>query len=278
MGRGIAVDARGRAYIAGATNSTDFPTTRGALQRSYGGGPFDAFVVRLTARGRLDCATFLGDTHYDEANAIAVDARNRAVVTGRTVSPAFPVAGGLRPQVAGGAFVARLDAGGPGSATPPSRRRRPRQPRQRGVRGRARSPRHRYVTGVTNAARFPRVGHCSPARGRRGRVRARRAARHVLYSTYLGRREDDVGRAIAVTPGGTTYVTGRSGGRTFLARVAAGGRRLARWSWRGGDGGVGIALGGDGRVHVDATAVIAVGPSGAVRSARNAGGDVIVTG
>ena len=50
--------------------------------------------------------------------------------------------------------------------------------------------------------------------------------------------------------------------------------RLARWSWRGGDGGVGIALGGDGRVHVDATAVIAVGPSGAVRSARNAGGDV----
>src|SRR6201999_23185 len=34
-GRGIAVDAQGRAYVAGATSSPDFPTTRGALQRSY---------------------------------------------------------------------------------------------------------------------------------------------------------------------------------------------------------------------------------------------------
>src|SRR5262249_44226320 len=49
-GRGIAVDARGRAYVAGATNSTDLSTRR-ALQRSYGGGPFDAFVARLTPGG-----------------------------------------------------------------------------------------------------------------------------------------------------------------------------------------------------------------------------------
>jgi hypothetical protein len=45
FGAGIAVDGRGRAYVTGHTASADFPTTRGAFDRTLGGG--DAFVTKL---------------------------------------------------------------------------------------------------------------------------------------------------------------------------------------------------------------------------------------
>jgi hypothetical protein len=45
-GFGIALDATGNAYVTGQTSSTNFPTTPGAFQTSFG-GVSDAFVVKL---------------------------------------------------------------------------------------------------------------------------------------------------------------------------------------------------------------------------------------
>jgi hypothetical protein len=42
---GIAGDSAGFAYVRGFTRSTNFPTTPGAFQTSYGGGPSDDFVA-----------------------------------------------------------------------------------------------------------------------------------------------------------------------------------------------------------------------------------------
>ena len=47
MGDGIAVDpSTGDALVTGYTASTDFPTAN-ALQPTYGGGDYDAFVARI---------------------------------------------------------------------------------------------------------------------------------------------------------------------------------------------------------------------------------------
>ncbi|MFY9558656.1 MAG: SBBP repeat-containing protein [Terriglobales bacterium] len=46
---GVAVDASGSGYVAGLTNSTDFPMTSGALQASSGGGQYDGFVAKIAS-------------------------------------------------------------------------------------------------------------------------------------------------------------------------------------------------------------------------------------
>jgi hypothetical protein len=42
------VDASGNAYVAGSTSSTNFPTTPGAFQTTYGGGVGDVFVAKFS--------------------------------------------------------------------------------------------------------------------------------------------------------------------------------------------------------------------------------------
>src|SRR5438552_773176 len=68
-GSGIAVDAAGNVYVTGETRSIDFPTTAGAFQTTFGGGPFgggDAFVTKLDPTGSaLFYSTYLGGSDYD---------------------------------------------------------------------------------------------------------------------------------------------------------------------------------------------------------------------
>jgi len=62
-GEGIAVDASGNAYVTGSANSTDFPTTPGAFQASYGGGGTDTFITKIATnanRSEEDAASQIG--------------------------------------------------------------------------------------------------------------------------------------------------------------------------------------------------------------------------
>jgi Beta-propeller repeat len=99
-GRGIALDPNGNAYVAGFTNSPDFPTTAGAFQSRPGGG-LDAFVLKLDPAGVLVYATYLGGRGDDVALGIAVDAAGRAHVAGGSRSPDFPVANAFQPLLGG---------------------------------------------------------------------------------------------------------------------------------------------------------------------------------
>ena len=59
-GYGIAVDSAGNAYMTGDTDSSTFPTTLGAFDRTYNAGFSDAFVAKLNATGALAFSTYLG--------------------------------------------------------------------------------------------------------------------------------------------------------------------------------------------------------------------------
>ncbi len=93
LANAIAVDAAGSAYVAGGTDSGDFPTTAGAFQSSPPGGNSptggDAFVTKLNPAGRaLMYSTYLGGGPgqvlggSDVATGIAVDGKGSAYVTG----------------------------------------------------------------------------------------------------------------------------------------------------------------------------------------------------
>jgi uncharacterized protein (TIGR03437 family) len=108
-GVGIAVDAAGNAYLAGNTNTTDLPATKGVLSP----GGVGAFIAKVNAAGSglsyltyIDSAESLGFNSFSAANtlnAIAVDAAGNAYLAGSTCDAYFPTTpGSLQPVYAGG--------------------------------------------------------------------------------------------------------------------------------------------------------------------------------
>ncbi len=88
---GLALVAQFGLYLAGATESDDFPTLN-ATQPSRSGST-DAFVLRLDAAGHLAFSTYLGGTRNDEAHDVAVGPYGNAVVVGSTKSSTMANAG-----------------------------------------------------------------------------------------------------------------------------------------------------------------------------------------
>jgi len=111
-GLDVAVDDTGRAYALGYTaSSADFPTVN-ALQPTYGGGPYDAYLTVLAPDGKTAVtSTFLGSTGDDEGAGVAVAADGSVLLTGSTDSTTFPTTPGAYQQHNAGeddAFVSRV--------------------------------------------------------------------------------------------------------------------------------------------------------------------------
>ncbi len=89
-GLGIAVDSSGNAYVNGAAESANFPTTAGAYQVTLKGSR-DAFVTKLNPTGSaLVYPTYLGGSAFDTAFGIAVDSGGNAYVAGSTFATSTP--------------------------------------------------------------------------------------------------------------------------------------------------------------------------------------------
>ncbi|MFB3921315.1 MAG: choice-of-anchor D domain-containing protein [Terriglobia bacterium] len=89
--RAVAVDSSGSAYVAGLTNSIDFPTTPGSFQTTPFGTSGAAFVTKFHPAGcGLVYSTLLGGYYGAYANAIAVNSQGDALVAGGTASFDFP--------------------------------------------------------------------------------------------------------------------------------------------------------------------------------------------
>ncbi|AGY59267.1 SBBP repeat-containing protein [Gloeobacter kilaueensis] len=200
---GVAVDRAGNAYVSGLTQSTNFPTTTGALQTQLR-GPEDVFITKVNAAGTaLVYSTYLGGSDYDYSYGIAIDTTGNAYLTGNTSSPDFPTtsdAAKTQLSGAGDAFVTKLNATGTtltystflggkdidiGNSIAVDRA------------GNA------YVTGLTYSTDFPTTSDAPQSQFGGGDYDAfvaklSAAGTALVYSTYLGGKGRDEGFGIAV--------------------------------------------------------------------------------
>ena len=111
----VDVGGDGRVYVAGYTDSTNFPTTAGAHRRTLAGG-FDVYVACIAADGSaIEWATLVGGKGEEMPWDIRVDPLDRAWVVGHTESSDFPTSWGAPSTALSGtrdAFVLRLSADG----------------------------------------------------------------------------------------------------------------------------------------------------------------------
>jgi uncharacterized protein (TIGR03437 family) len=128
----IAVDSAGNVWAAGETLSPNFPTTAGAISRTFQGevdlGPLrygDAFVAKLDPTGsHLLYSSYLGGSGPDGAFSLALDGTGAVYVAGGTGSPNFPTTPGalqttytgydpnIPPGLGPDGFITKLDASG----------------------------------------------------------------------------------------------------------------------------------------------------------------------
>jgi hypothetical protein len=225
---GIAVDASGNTYVAGGTQSSNFPTTPGAFQTTHGGGLDTAFVTKINPTGTgLVYSTFLGGNGSDGAAGPVLDAAGNAYVTGNTSSTNFPTTPGAFQATYGGgvgdAFVTKLNPlgsgliystylGGSGQDA--------------GAGIALDSSGNAYVAGYTNSANFPTVNAVQGAIG--GGLDAfvtvvNPTGLALVYSTYLGGSGYDQGSGIALDslPNPNAYVTGFTGSLNFPTTTGA---------------------------------------------------------
>jgi len=133
IGKAIAVDSNGTAYVAGYTYSTNFPVTvkSGVSTAAYQSHLLctnslyinaNAFLAAIAPGGtNLNYSSYFGGTNFDEATAVAVDSSNFIYVAGFTASTNFPTKnplpknghldGALTPIPAFDAFVAKFQPG-----------------------------------------------------------------------------------------------------------------------------------------------------------------------
>jgi uncharacterized protein (TIGR03437 family) len=241
-GLAIAVDAQGDAYIAGDTESSDFPVTAGAAQTKFGGlvrafgvGSFgDGFVAKLNPTGSTFLfATYWGGSAPDVAYAIAVDSVGNAYVAGGTSSSDFPVTAGAfqttyagpppnpdAPDPAGDAFVSKLSPLGAvvwssylgGSLSDVAY--------AIALDGGG----NVYIAGVTESSNFPKSGAFIPtcrATGGPFVAELDAAGAKLLHSTGMSGLGYDYALALAVSSTGTAYVAGGTESQVFFSTPGA---------------------------------------------------------
>ncbi|MGH9769660.1 MAG: SBBP repeat-containing protein, partial [Blastocatellia bacterium] len=272
LGRGIAVDLAGNAFITGTTFSDDFTTSNAfqAVNRGIG----DAFVARVNSAGTaLVYSSFLGGAGTDEGAGIAIDDSGNAYIVGSTASGDFNTRNPLQATNRGqqDIFVSKVNP--TGSALVYSTY----LGGQRNDVGNAIAVDVSgvvHITGSTASLNFPLQ---SPVQGTYGGsdldafvTKINAAGSALLYSSYLGGNLVEVGNAIAVDQSGNVYVTGvtnspnfplqipiqadnRGGNEAFITKLNPTGSALIYSTYLGGgndDRGSGVAVDSIGTAYI----------------------------
>ena len=267
------MDAAGSAYITGFTSSPNFPN-QSAYQATYQEAD-DVFVTKLTPAGNaLVYSTYLGGNTGGgfSGPAIAVDGAGSAYITGGTYSATFPTQSAYQKILPGArnAFVTKLAPAGNalvystylgGSAF------------DYGYGIAVDGLGSAYITGETSSTNFPiQSAYQATFGGSRDAfvTKLTPAGNALVYSTYLGGSNGDIGFGIAVDTAGSAYITGqtvstdyptasayqtmlRANANAFVTKLSPAGNALVYSTYLGGSGGesgYGIAVDGSGSAYV----------------------------
>jgi hypothetical protein len=226
---GITVDAQGRFYIVGTTNSSEVPVVNGLTAGLNGtGGISDAFVSGFdpskSGYNSLFYSTFIGGSSNEEGYGITLAPDHTLWVVGETYSKDFPMTGnGYQGNNAGSAdaFVVQIDpiAGGSllyssyfgGSGVDMARK------VVIDAKGRV------VVTGYTLSGDFPATGDALQSTNKgfsKGfgntfitvlNPSATGNNSQLVYSTYYGGSGDESPSGMVTDASGAIYITGYSG-------------------------------------------------------------------
>ena len=84
----VKVDAQGSAYVSGFTREHAFPTTPDAVQKIYGGGDSDAFLVKVSPKGKIPhCSVAVAPIKVTVLNSMAPVASSWEAPLGPPISP-----------------------------------------------------------------------------------------------------------------------------------------------------------------------------------------------
>jgi hypothetical protein len=215
---GVAIDQYGNAYVTGFTSSTNFPT-KSPYQKANAGG-IDTFAFKLNRTGTaLVYSTYLGGSGTEYPFGMAVDSKGEAYEIGNTGSNNFPVTTGAfqtacpsctnypavfltKFSMAGNSLLYSTYLGGSGDN------------RAFGIT--LDSLGDAYLVGWTTSTNFPTtpgayqtsnnasvntafVSEINPAG---------KGTLDLVYSTYLGGTNDDVGFGIALDSSNNIIATG----------------------------------------------------------------------
>lgn len=214
-GSAVAITPDGSVYVAGYTESADFPVAAGQTA----GGSGDAFVTKFSSDGsQIAFSAYLGGTGTDAAAGIGVDSAGRVVVSGRTDSTDFPTLNGFQTQLGGDTdgFVVRLNSTGStleygtflgGASTDGASRLT------------LDAADDIYVTGYTGSTDFPVTEGAVQTQFSGDydafAVKIAGVGGDLLFSTYLGGRDGDSGSGIAVDSNFDIYVGGSTDSGDF---------------------------------------------------------------
>lgn len=208
----VAADTGGNVWVAGRTQSTDFPTS-GAFDTTPTG--WEGFVTRLSPSGTLAFSTYLGGSQADYAYGLALDSAGNALVVLDTTSPDLPASTGLDVTYSGtnDAFVAKISSAGAltwgtylgGSSW---------------TVGRAvavDASGDLFVAGETGSTDLPKLGGFDATFNAKsdGFVTRLTGAGVPVWTTYLGGGGDDGALRLAATKAGDVVVAGYTGSSDF---------------------------------------------------------------
>ena len=201
--RFVVTDQYGNSWLAGTTNSSDFPTTDGAYDRTLPNLTQWVFVMKFNASGSLGWSTFIST---DSVVAMAVDSSGCVYLTGYGSGADLPITSGAFESSHDTGYVLKLNAQGSGLVYSTYF---PGTPAAIGVDGAGNA----YVAGSTTGTNFPITsGVFSPiynggkTDGFLSKLNPQGSA--LVYSTFVGGPAADGVSAIAVDAAGSVWLTG----------------------------------------------------------------------